>query len=299
MIKTKKTWKLLEDNYLGEAIEELFNSIKKARNYEWYQLIIQIKNDYDNYQKNEIANITEKGERNKLVDRMVKLLREIETTKYYKRQKFQQSIIILGSPILGVLFHQWLVIPVQIFVIVMAIGLAVILLLIILRIFIKFTILEKLAIYSFILASGTSFSYGITQIVSEYWFKNKTQEEVSKHTKYDEDIEAKNQWQGIWEQKQSGSHGEITGTVHIIFNEKFTEASFVDKMPDGRIEEGELKHLIFTNNNRELSGTWKNFHSGLKGHFNLKLNSDKNRFEGYYTMGNNSTKYYWKGIKIE
>ncbi len=122
-------------------------------------------------------------------------------------------------------------------------------------------------------------------------------EESLKKLKKELEKDLKSQWEGAWQQEQSGKNGIIKGLVTIKFDPDFSHGSFMDEFANNVRQEGELTELTFNQDATEISGNWYNKNTQLKGRFFLKFNATRDYFKGYYTMPNSDKEYYWNGYK--
>jgi hypothetical protein len=67
--------------------------------------------------------------------------------------------------------------------------------------------------------------------------------------------------------------------------------------PDGSETTITLSSIFFTSNGKVMEGTWMTDNvQSLHGNFRFSMDGP-DRFEGYYTVGNQDGKYYWRGTK--
>ncbi|MGB0523162.1 MAG: hypothetical protein ACPGJS_09385 [Flammeovirgaceae bacterium] len=121
--------------------------------------------------------------------------------------------------------------------------------------------------------------------------------ESLKKLKKELEVTLKSQWEGSWNQEQSGKNGVIKGMVTIKFDPDFSHGSFTDEFAHNVRQHGELRNLEFNQDATEISGTWYNKSTQLEGRFFLKFNASRDYFKGYYTMPNSTKEYYWNGYK--
>ena len=107
-------------------------------------------------------------------------------------------------------------------------------------------------------------------------------------------------WTGTWQHEmESSGEGKITGTLSFSVTGEENEMTGTSQttFPDGSETVIRLSSIVFTRGGKIMDGQWQaeNVQS-LHGTFRFNLEGS-DRFEGYYTVGDQEGEFYWNGSK--
>ncbi|MCB0658684.1 MAG: toll/interleukin-1 receptor domain-containing protein [Saprospiraceae bacterium] len=128
----------------------------------------------------------------------------------------------------------------------------------------------------------------ILLLMAGIWFLRPTKTIATNTPNYDE-------WIGTWQQEVQSEGAPIRGTVEISFEQNRLTGTVRNQYGDQSESTNELYDLAITNNGKRLEGKWRTVEllKPEEGTFSWSLQDD--HFEGFYTVGDDPTKFYWNG----